>query len=166
PDGNALGRRIRPSLGRDAPWFTIIGIAKDVKQGGVAQPTGTEIYGSNTQLAALDAAQRTMFAVVRTERDPIAMLPSIRAAIRAIDPSLPLAQAQSMEDNIAGAISRPRFIALLLSIFAVLALTLAAIGTYGVMSYSVAQRRHEIGIRMAMGANRGTVLGMVIRAGL
>ncbi len=83
-----------------------------------------------------------------------------------LDPSLPLAHLQTMEQNLASATSRPRFLTLLLGIFAGLALVLAAVGTYGVMSYSVAERSHEIGIRMAMGARAENVLGLVMAGGL
>jgi predicted permease len=164
PDQSPIGRRIRP--GGASFWLTIVGVVKDVKQGGLSEPTGTELYFNNPQVAGANIAQRTMNVVVRTSRAPLALSTEVRGAVRELDPSLPLAQLQTMEQNIAQTIRRPKFVTLLLGTFAVLALALAAVGTYGVLSYMVAERGHEIGIRMAMGAQSGDVLRMVLRSGL
>jgi predicted permease len=164
PDQDPIGRRIQPS---GAPfWLTVVGVVKDVKQGGLSEATGTELYFNNPQVAAAGVAQRTMNIVVRTSRPPLLLSGEVRAAVGHLDPSLPLAHLQTMQQNIAETIRRPRFLTLLLGIFAVLALTLAAVGTYGVLAYAVAERSHEIGIRLAMGARAGNVLGMVLKSGL
>jgi putative ABC transport system permease protein len=160
-----LGRRLRPCCGDELPWFTIVGIVKDVKQGGLEEPTGTETYFHYPQVRAL-FTPRTMNVVLRTQRDPMAMLPAVRTQVAALDPTLPLAEPRSMEGVLHSSVSRPRFMALLLGIFAAVALSLAAVGTYGVMSYAVAERRQEIGIRMALGAQSGKVLSMVLAQGL
>ncbi|MEJ2184418.1 MAG: ABC transporter permease [Gemmatimonadota bacterium] len=164
PDQDPIGRRIQPS---GAPfWLTVVGVVKDVKQAGLSEATGTELYFNNPQVAAAGVAQRTMNIVVRTTRPPLALAGEVRAAVRDLDPALPLAHLQTMQQNIDETIRRPRFLTLLLTIFALLALTLAAVGTYGVLAYAVAERGHEIGIRMAMGARTGNVLGMVLKSGL
>ncbi len=164
PDQSPLGRRIRPG---GAPfWMTIVGVVKDVKQGGLAEATGTELYFNNPQVTAAGVAQRTMNVVVRTSRPPLSLAGEVRAAVRELDAALPLAQMQTMDQNVADTIRRPRFLTLLLGVFAALALVLAAVGTYGVLSYSVAERSHEIGIRMAMGAQTGDVMRMVLKSGL
>jgi putative ABC transport system permease protein len=165
PNTNPIGRRLRPGFG-NPPWFTIVGVVKDVKQGGIEEETGTEVYWFYPQAAqALNNAPQTMNVVVRTAGDPMGPSSAVQAAVRDMDPSIPVANLASMEEVIYGSMARPRFLTLLLSIFAGVALALAAIGTYGVMSYSVAERRQEIGIRMALGAEAGSVLRMVLLQG-
>ncbi|HUF51558.1 MAG TPA: ABC transporter permease [Longimicrobiales bacterium] len=164
PTDNPIGRRIRPCCGDQVPWFTIVGVVNDVKQGGLEEETGTELYFFYPQSAGL-GAPRTMNLVLRTARRPILLAEQIRTVVRELDPTLPIANLATMDDVMHDAVARPRFLTLLLTIFAAVALALAAIGTYGVMAYSVAQRRQEIGIRMALGARAATVVGMIMSQG-
>jgi predicted permease len=167
---NPIGQRLRPSGPKDAPWYTVVGVAKDVKQGGVDKKTGTEFYLFSDQ-AALRAAPFNfvpglMNIAIRTTLPPTALRGTIDSAVRESDPTVPVVRLQDMESVFADSITRPRLLAQLLGGFAGLALLLAAIGTYGVLSYMVAERRREIGIRMALGADQGSVLASVMKQGL
>jgi putative ABC transport system permease protein len=157
-----IGRRMRPDSDND-PWRTIIGVVADVKNGGIDKPTGTELYFPYTQV---DNNVRASYLAVKTVGDPLRIVSSVRAQVRDLDPSLPIAQVRLMDDVIAAANARPRFLTVLLSLFSLIALVLAAVGIYGVMAFMVARRTQEFGIRMAIGAGPTDVLNLVLQQGL
>jgi putative ABC transport system permease protein len=155
PGQDPIGRRVRFDDGGD--WMTVVGVVGDIRHLGPAVPPRPELYQP--------VAQRSfpfMAFVVRTDRDPYTVLPSIRRAIADLDPNMPLAGVKTMDEHIAAALSRPRFLSTLVSAFGALALTLAVIGIYGMMAWSVGQRRQEIAVRMALGAGTSDVLRLVL----
>jgi putative ABC transport system permease protein len=165
PNQSALGRRVRP--GFRGPWRTVVGVVADVKNAGADKPAGTELYLPLRQMGVQGGYfPRAAYLLVRTAGDPMAMAGAVRREIRAADPALPVSQVRSMEDVISAAQARPRFLALLLTLFSGAALALAAVGIYGVISYSVARRTGEFGIRMAMGAGAADILRLVLGQGL
>ena len=168
---NPIGQRLRSGPpNNDNPWFTVVGVAKDVKQGGVDKEAGTEFYLFVDQLASLPApftsAPVTMNVALRTTLAPAALAQSVEQVVREADRAVPIVRLREMDEVFAETIRRPRLLAQLVGTFAGLALLLAAIGTYGVLSYTVAERRREIGIRLALGAARGHVLTQVMKQGL
>jgi predicted permease len=163
----AVGQRANIFLGPKPTPFTIIGVVRDVKQGGMSKKTGTELYFLSEQGPRVaNAAPGSMNVVVRSTLPEQTLAEEIQKAVRAEDPTLPIVKLRTMDQVFSDSAARPRFLAELLAIFAGLALALAAIGTYGILSYSVTERTKEIGIHMALGATRGSVLGMILGQGM
>ena len=164
---NPIGQRLKPCCGDQIPWFTVVGVAKDVKQGGIDQKTGTEFYQYLDQFAGPGAGgPDTINVVLRTTLTPSALTQTIESAVHDVDRSVPVVRLQAMDGVFAESIRRPRLLAQLIGAFAGLALLLAAVGTYGVLSYMVAERRREIGIRLALGADHSRVMGQIMKQGL
>ena len=160
-DENPIGQRItlgwRRPAGQPKAGGEVVGVVGDVKTMGLARDVVPEIYLPYAQLPL-----NSMDVVVRTSVPPLTLGPAAEAVVRELDPDIPVARLKSLEDLVSRSISQPRFYMLLLGLFASMAVLLAALGIFGVMSYAVTQRSREIGIRMAMGAPEGSVLRMVL----
>ena len=157
-----IGRRIKlGGPGSPRPWRTIVGVAGAVGDDSPARPPRPEMYVPDAQ-----EPPRAMALVVRSQAEPMALLPAVRAAVRAVDPDQPLANVRTMDTVIAASVSDRRFSMLLLSVFAGIALLLAVLGLYGVASYAVNRRTQEMGVRMALGARPDDLLALVVGEGL
>jgi predicted permease len=163
PGQDPIGKRLKPGLSTSSsPWREVIGIVKDVRQNDFIASPKRQMYFTYRQLKNIAANAL----VVRTNIEPMSLAVPVRNAIWSVDKDQTVADIDTMDHIVAQAVARQRFSMLLLGLFAALALLLASIGIYGVMSYSVAQRRREIGIRIALGARRVDVLRMTVKQAL
>ena len=164
PNESAIGKHVRPNGGAKDPWSTVVGVVDDVKNAGLDRPAGTEMYLDYRQSENFGLTD--MYVVMRAQSgDPRNLVGAVRERLNVMDASLPLSDVRMMDDVMERAQARPRFLTLLLSLFSVTALAIATVGIYGVVSYSVARRTKEFGLRMVLGAQGADVLGLVMRQG-
>jgi len=167
PDGNALGRRVLLGGGAvDSVWRTVVGIVGDVRRRGLSAVPRPEMFLPHTQFpAGTGTAARSLYLAIRSSGDAARLAPALRAALDEIDPNIPLADVQTMEQALGSWAAERRLTMLLVTGFALVALTLGAVGIYGVMAHQVVRRSREIGIRMALGAVPGEILVLVLSQG-
>lgn len=157
PGENPVGRRVNVNDPLNPVWREVVGVVRDVRTFDIRDGGRSAMYVPATQ-----SAGRTYFPVLRTAGDPDALLPAVRAELRALDPALALGSVQTMEEIVRDAMAPERFVAFLLGLFAGVSLVLAVVGLYGLVSYTVGSRVRELGLRMALGAGGGSISGMVV----
>jgi predicted permease len=166
PNEDPIGKRIRRTLA-NAPWTTIVGIVRHVKQNDLSLDTSAMIGRGVHYYPVYQAQGLTNFAILaKTTLEPVQLSNAIRDAVRAADPAQPVYDLRTMDDRILASLGTRRFSVNLMAVFAAVAIFLAAIGLYGVISYVVTERTHEIGIRMALGAHPKQIVGLIIGQGM
>ncbi len=163
PGEDAIGKRLQVAMERTR-WREVVGVVADSRLTGLEAPIDPAIYIPFPQNTWANALQISSL-MVRTQSDPRALIASIRQALQSIDATMPVTQVRTLDELVGESLSQRRFNTALITTFALIAGILAAVGVYGVMSYSVTERRHEIGVRMALGARDGEIVWMVTREG-
>jgi putative ABC transport system permease protein len=162
PNGDVLGKRVSLSCPEGAGLCrTIVGVVGNVRQESLTDDVAAELYLPYTQMP-----MNGMTLVVRTTSDPLSLAPAVRNEVLGVDKNQPIFDVKTMDQRVNDAVAVSRSLMLLFSAFALLALVLGSVGIYGIVSYSVTQRTHEIGIRMALGARAGNVLSLIMKNGL